>query len=394
MKFKVQCILPLLSINAHRGISFLNTSPLCGSNYNRIITSLRISNMQLLSSSQFKAHPSGKILNMQMRNTITMKIKEKWLGYENNGSPSPNKSSKIIVGNSPIGLAGTIDKYKPKTENQKLYMDCLNNNNIHILFGLGPAGCGKTLFACIKAIRELKLGNIDKIVLTRPIVSVDEDLGFLPGTIVNKMDPWTRPIFDIFLEFYSQSQLNFMIQNNIIEISPLAYMRGRTFKRSFIIADEMQNSSPNQMLMMTTRIGEDSRMIITGDLKQSDRGENNGLADFMKKWKKYVGIYTNETSYVNITMPSIRMVEMESQDIQRSPIVVKLLDIYNTTHEEDGVRVAENNNGYTRNTEKRVSNKSFGVMSINTNTKPNDDAALIPRSQFKPINPAEWGGSL
>lgn len=394
MKFKVQCILPLLSINAHRGISFLNTSPLGGSNYNRIITSLRVSNIQLLSSSQFKAHASGKILNMQMRNTITMKIKEKWLGYENNGSPSPNKSSKIIVGNSPIGLAGTIDKYKPKTENQKLYMDCLNNNNIHILFGLGPAGCGKTLFACIKAIRELKLGNIDKIVLTRPIVSVDEDLGFLPGTIVNKMDPWTRPIFDIFLEFYSQSQLNFMIQNNIIEISPLAYMRGRTFKRSFIIADEMQNSSPNQMLMMTTRIGEDSRMIITGDLKQSDRGENNGLADFMKKWKKYVGIYTNETSYVNITMPSIRMVEMESQDIQRSPIVVKLLDIYNTTHEEDGVRVAENNNGYARKTEKRASNKSFGVMSVNTNTKPNDDAALIPRSQFKPINPAEWGGSL
>ena len=354
MKFRVQYILPLFTMNIYRGISFLTTPPSMG------------------------------FLNMQRCANLSMKLKEKVLG-ENGGV----KGSKIIVGNSPIGLVGTIDKYKPKTENQKLYMDCLNNNNIHILFGLGPAGCGKTLFACIKAIRELKLGNIDKIVLTRPIVSVDEDLGFLPGTIVNKMDPWTRPIFDIFLEFYSQSQLNFMIQNNIIEISPLAYMRGRTFKRSFIIADEMQNSSPNQMLMMTTRIGENSRMIITGDLKQSDRGENNGLYDFMKKWKKYVGVHLNETSYENITIPSIRMVEMESQDIQRSPIVVKLLDIYGC--DED---VRDEKKVFSADTSiyKGVIKKTFTSPKTNVNT--NDDAALIPKSHFKPINPADWGGSL
>jgi phosphate starvation-inducible PhoH-like protein len=371
MKFRVQYILPLLSMNFQRGISFLNTPPHIGLGANKIID-------------------------------ISMKIKEKVLGNENGGERGGSqKGSKIIVGKSPIGLAGTIDKYKPKTENQKLYMDCLDNNNIHILFGLGPAGCGKTLFACIKAIRELKLGNIDKIVLTRPIVSVDEDLGFLPGTIVNKMDPWTRPIFDIFLEFYSQSQLNFMVQNNIIEISPLAYMRGRTFKRSFIIADEMQNSSPNQMLMMTTRIGEDSRMIITGDLKQSDRGENNGLTDFMKKWKKYSTMHVNETSYVNITTPSIRMVEMEAQDIQRSPIVVKLLDIYNSTDDGGDVFVKEgcgstlgttlSSNGAAA---KSASKKSSTGMYVKTNVKPNDDAALIPRSHYKPINAADWGGSL
>jgi len=353
MKFRVQCILPLFSMNIYRCISFFNTSPL-------------------------------SILNMQRCGNLSMKLKEKMMASEMGGG---GKGSKMIVGKSPIGLAGTIDKYKPKTENQKLYMDCLNNDNIHILFGLGPAGCGKTLFACIKAIRELKLGNIDKIVLTRPIVSVDEDLGFLPGTIVNKMDPWTRPIFDIFLEFYSQSQLNFMIQNNIIEISPLAYMRGRTFKRSFIIADEMQNSSPNQMLMMTTRIGENSRMIITGDLKQSDRGENNGLADFMKKWKKYVHVHKNETSYVNITMPSIRMVEMEAQDIQRSPIVVKLLDIYEGNEDSGGGDLILNHPHVG-------SIKGGRNNTIHANIQPNDDAALIPKSHFKPINPAEWGGSL
>lgn len=304
---------------------------------------------------------------------ISMKIKEKFAG----GAGGGFGVNKILVGKSPIGLPGVVDKYKPKTENQQLYVDYLNNENIHILFGMGPAGCGKTLFACIKAIRELKSGNIDKIVLTRPIVSVDEELGFLPGTLINKMDPWTRPIFDIFLEFYSQAQLNLMVQNNIIEISPLAYMRGRTFKRSFIIADEMQNSSPNQMLMMTTRIGEDSRMIITGDLKQSDRGEDNGLADFMRKWKMHSAI--DNTLDSSATSPCIRVIELEAQDIQRSPIVVKLLEIYNPPNAPNMVASSKNN----------AQSTGSGVTSytkeIKINNPPNNDAALIPKSHFKPF---------
>jgi phosphate starvation-inducible PhoH-like protein len=156
-------------------------------------------------------------------------------------------------------------KYKPKTENQKIYHTHLNNPDTSIVLGIGPAGCGKTLFACITALDQLKKGNIDKIVLTRPIVPVeDEEIGFLPGNLVNKMDPWTRPIFDIILEQYQQHELTQMLKNNIIEVSPLAFMRGRTFKNSFIIADEMQNSTPNQMLMLTTRIGTNSKMVITG----------------------------------------------------------------------------------------------------------------------------------
>ena len=213
-------------------------------------------------------------------------------------------------------------KYIPKSENQKLYVQYLNDPNTDIVLGVGPAGSGKTMFACYTAIQELLKGNIQKIIMTRPLISVDkEDIGFLPGSLENKMDPWTRPIFDIFSESFNKREINMMIKNGIIEISPLAYMRGRTFKNAFIIADEMQNSSPNQMLMMTTRIGEKTKMVITGDTKQSDLQEENGLLDFMNKIKKY-NMITNHTENI------IKLVELNSDDIERSPIVKKVLQMY------------------------------------------------------------------
>jgi len=175
--------------------------------------------------------------------------------------------------------------YKPKSSNQERYVKYLNDENTKILFAIGPAGTGKTMLACNQAIKELKSGKINKIILTRPIVPVEEEeLGFLPGNINKKMDPWTRPIFDIFNEFYQKKDIEGMLNNNIIEISPLAFMRGRTFKNAYIIADEMQNSSPNQMLMLTTRIGEGSKMVITGDIKQTDRSMESGLSDFINKY--------------------------------------------------------------------------------------------------------------
>jgi phosphate starvation-inducible PhoH-like protein len=138
------------------------------------------------------------------------------------------------------------------------------------------------------------------------------------------MDPWTRPIFDILLEFYAQKDIDGMLHSGVLEISPLGYMRGRTFKDAFIIADEMQNSSPNQMLMLTTRIGERSKMVITGDLKQSDRGPDNGLADLMRKLERY-----NKFCEINgESVPNIKMIRMKGEDIQRSEIVTTLLDIY------------------------------------------------------------------
>jgi phosphate starvation-inducible PhoH-like protein len=229
--------------------------------------------------------------------------------------------------------------YSPRSENQRIYLEHLTNPHVKIVLGVGPAGCGKTLFACYSAIDELKKGNIKKIIITRPLVSVDkEDIGFLPGTLVNKMDPWTRPILDIFLEFYNQRDVDIMLESGVIEISPLAYMRGRTFKRCFIIADEMQNSSPNQMLMMTTRIGEGTKLVITGDLKQSDRSDENGLVDLMKRLKQYNNNKNiSAASSATVVDPcQIHLVELKSTDVERSPVVVKILDIYKNKPFEDG----------------------------------------------------------
>ena len=239
-------------------------------------------------------------------------------------------------------------QYKAKTPNQELYTKYLNNANTTIVLGIGPAGCGKTLFACITALDKLKKGKIEKIILTRPIVPVEEEeIGFLPGNLINKMDPWTRPIFDIILEHYQQHELTMMLKNNIIEVSPLAFMRGRTFKNSFIIADEMQNSTPNQMLMLVSRIGTNSKMVITGDLEQSDRQENNGLKDLMYKLREPKNQHIEE----------IKMIEMENKDIERSPIVKIILDIYE---------------------KKPIQNKI-----VNSNIDIINDAALIPKKEFK-----------
>jgi hypothetical protein len=274
--------------------------------------------------------------------------------------------------------------YTPRTKNQQLYTSYLSDPNVQIVVVYGSAGTGKTMFACQEAIHQLKTKQIDKIILTRPLISVDkEDIGFLPGTLESKMDPWTRPIFDILLEQFTKHELNHMIEKRTIEIAPLAYMRGRTFKRAFIIADEMQNSSPTQMLMMLTRIGEDTKLVVTGDLLQSDRPSQsshpphhshshshshshptNGLQDLIEKVKSYKS-YLNEVTEAGelnhedidnvgildengewevgksskkmlsfIRNPrsrprnSIEMIEMKTKDVERSDIVKKVLHIY------------------------------------------------------------------
>ena len=242
--------------------------------------------------------------------------------------------------NEKVKLKTTFPEYKPRGPNQEKYLSSLEDPNTDIVLGVGPAGSGKTLFACYVAIQELIKGNIKKIIMTRPLVSVDkEDIGYLPGNLVSKMDPWTRPIFDILLDFFSQREIDSMIQAGTIEISPLAYMRGRTFKNAFIIADEMQNSSPNQMLMMTTRLGEGTKMVITGDLKQGDRQDDNGLDDIIKKIKTFNNNITHNTTNDSaiseakgsIVLPEtnkIQLIELTATDIERSPVVKKILDMY------------------------------------------------------------------
>jgi phosphate starvation-inducible PhoH-like protein len=215
-----------------------------------------------------------------------------------------------------------VNGYQPKTTNQEEYKKALLNNNIHLLFCLGPAGSGKTLFACQHAIQSLKKSKINKIIITRPTITIEEDIGFLPGNIVNKMHPWTIPIFDIFEEFYTKKEITNLVSENIIEIAPLGYMQGRTFKNSIIIADEMQNSTPNQMFMLLTRIGNNSKMILTGDLMQTNN-PNNGLIDIIKKLNyKY---YPMKESLIK---DGIQVISLTHSDIQRHDIVSKITTLY------------------------------------------------------------------
>lgn len=205
---------------------------------------------------------------------------------------------------------------KPKNESQARYLHCLNKTSNKIIIATGPAGTGKTLFGTEYGLKLFLKGKFDKIIFTRPAVSADEDLGYLPGTLEEKMAPWIRPIYDILYNFISPNELTSLIENKKIEIAPLAYMRGRTFKNTWIIADEMQNSLPTQMKMLLTRLGEGSRMAITGDLDQHDRhGEINGLADFLDKFK---GCRSN----------SIVSIEFNSEDIQRENVIKEVLEIY------------------------------------------------------------------
>lgn len=175
---------------------------------------------------------------------------------------------------------------KAQTPTQKVYLNKLQKKQHDILLATGPAGTGKTYLPTVHAIKLLQSGSIDKIVITRPNVGAGDDLGFLPGTLIEKMAPWMTPILDVFKEFYEVHEVERMLRDEVIEIAPLAYMRGRTLKNAFIIADEMQNATIEQMKMFLTRIGENSQMVITGDLEQHDRGESvSGLFDFIARWQ-------------------------------------------------------------------------------------------------------------
>ncbi len=204
----------------------------------------------------------------------------------------------------------------PRNLSQENYLEMLKNPKKYIVFAIGPAGTGKTMLGVQMAIKLLKEGVISKIVVTRPAVSVDEEHGFLPGTLNQKMEPWTRPIFDVFEDYFHPREIAGMLEDGVIEISPLAYMRGRTFKNAFIIADEMQNATPSQMKMLLTRLGDDSRMVVTGDLNQADRPKENGLLEFCN-------LYGQGGDYRMIAMATF-----ETKDVERHPVVREVLKVY------------------------------------------------------------------
>jgi phosphate starvation-inducible PhoH-like protein len=204
----------------------------------------------------------------------------------------------------------------PKSLSQETYLLKLNDPNKMIIFAIGPAGTGKTMLAVQWAIDQLKYGSADKIIITRPAVSVDEQHGFLPGDLNQKMEPWTKPIFDVFSENFNAREIENFVKEGVIETSPLAYMRGRTFKNSVIIADEMQNATPSQMKMLLTRLGHDSKMVVTGDLQQADRPSNNGLLEFLQLYNNF-----ENHRYVDL-------VKFDIQDVERHEAVKEILAIY------------------------------------------------------------------
>lgn len=201
----------------------------------------------------------------------------------------------------------------PKTINQNTYINAINKNDL--VFGVGPAGTGKTYLAVAYAANLLKEGKIKKIILTRPVVEAGESLGFLPGDIKEKIDPYLIPLYDALYEFLGRGKVDTLIEKGIIEIAPLAYMRGRTLDNAFVILDEAQNTTKVQMKMFLTRLGFNSKMLISGDPTQIDLKNNNlsGLIEAMNILKN---------------IDDIKFVYFEKLDVIRNPIVQKILERY------------------------------------------------------------------
>ena len=202
---------------------------------------------------------------------------------------------------------------RPKTINQKAYVDAIDKHTV--VFGIGPAGSGKTYLAVAKAVQALQAKQVNRIVLTRPAVEAGEHLGFLPGTLSEKIDPYLRPLYDALQDMIDPDKIPKLMTNGSIEVAPLAYMRGRTLNDSFIILDEAQNTSPEQMKMFLTRLGFGSRMVVTGDVTQIDlpSGTKSGL--------KVVQDILHDVD-------DLAFIQLNSKDVVRHKLVSRIVEAY------------------------------------------------------------------
>jgi len=207
---------------------------------------------------------------------------------------------------------------KPKTDNHKRLVSAAIENDL--VFAVGPAGTGKTYISVAIGVRALKNQTVKKIIITRPAVEAGENLGFLPGDLKEKLDPYLRPIYDALDDMLPKAKLKYYLENNIIEIAPLAYMRGRTLSNAFILLDEAQNTTPMQMKMFLTRLGNNSQMIITGDKSQIDlpNKQKSGLIHAVEMLSNVEGI---------------AIVELDGKDVMRHRLVGKIINAYQTKEE-------------------------------------------------------------
>lgn len=205
----------------------------------------------------------------------------------------------------------------PKTINQENYILALQSSDIDVVVAGGPAGTGKTYLATLAAIQAYRNKEISRIVLCRPAVSIEgENHGFLPGSLTEKLAPWVRPITDILREFYTVKEIEHMIAEEIIEFAPLGFLRGRTFKNTFLCLDEAQNASPMQLKSLLTRIGEGSKFVINGDVNQTDRvSKDNGLMDLITKIQ-------------NNPIRGVATCQFDLRDVQRHRLIGEFLNLY------------------------------------------------------------------
>lgn len=210
-----------------------------------------------------------------------------------------------------IRMRAQKEPVKPKTENQSLYLNSLRTNIL--TFGLGPAGTGKTYVAVAEAATLLQQKQVEKVIITRPAVEAGESLGFLPGELEEKFDPFFAPVRAIFEERLGSGHLEALLRNKRIEVKPLAYMRGITFKDAFVILDEAQNTTPQQMKLFLTRIGEGSKIAVNGDLKQTDIPGLSGLADAVNRCHQ---------------IKSVGTIRFDKSDIVRSGIAQAIVEAY------------------------------------------------------------------
>ena len=236
------------------------------------------------------------------------------------------ENEALNLRDKPIAYTADGKSLYPKTLGQKFYIESIMKNDI--VFGTGPAGTGKTYLAVALAAHSLRNKQFERIILTRPAVEAGENLGFLPGDLQEKVDPYLRPIYDALFEILGGEKYTKYIEKKIIEIAPLAYMRGRTLDNSFIVLEEAQNTTPEQMKMFLTRLGYSSKMVITGDLTQTDlqNGKISGLHHAIKILKHTKGI---------------GIVEMQKVDIVRHPLVRKVIEAYEDFDERERIRKEE-----------------------------------------------------
>jgi phosphate starvation-inducible protein PhoH and related proteins len=220
----------------------------------------------------------------------------------------------------PLVIATKKKSIVPKTIGQKLYLQAIQKNPI--VFGIGPAGTGKTYLAMVAAISALLKGQVQRIILTRPAVEAGEALGFLPGDLREKILPYLRPLYDALHDMLDPEDVSTLSEKGIIEIAPLAYMRGRTLANAYIVLDEAQNTTPEQMMMFLTRLGEESRMIITGDVTQIDlpRAKSSGLIQAPRILKN---------------IPGIEIHRFTASDVVRHPLVQRIIDAYEQAKAEE-----------------------------------------------------------